>query len=66
MSAPQAAAALMGIDQPKVSRMLRGRFGGFSTQRLLAFLTALGHDVEIVVRPAPKSRKHGRLHVADA
>ena len=28
------------------------------------FLTALGRDVEIVVRPAPKSRKRGRLHVA--
>lgn len=62
----QAAATLMGIDQPKVSHMLRGRFGGFSTQRLMDFLTALGHDVEIVVRPAPKSRKRGRLHVAAA
>ncbi len=60
----QQAAALLGIDQPKVSRMLRGHFEGISTQRLLDFLTALGHDVEIVVRPAPKSRKRGRLHVA--
>lgn len=60
----QAAAALLGIDQPKVSRMLRGHFEGISTQRLLDFLTALGRDVEIVVRPAPKSRKRGRLHVA--
>ncbi len=62
----QAAAALMGIDQPKVSHMLRGRFGGFSTQRLMDFLTALGHDVEIVVRPARKSHERGRLHVATA
>lgn len=62
----QAAAGLMGIDQPKVSHMLGGRFGGFSTQRLMDFLTALGHDVDIVVRPAPKSRKRGRLHVAAA
>ena len=30
------------------------------------FLTALGRDVEIVVRPAPRSRKRGRLHVAAA
>jgi predicted XRE-type DNA-binding protein/phage-related protein len=58
------AAALMGIDQPKVSHLLRGRLGGFSTQRLIDFLNALGRDVEIVVRAAPKSRKRGRMHVA--
>lgn len=62
----QAAATLMGIDQPKVSHILHGRLGGFSTQRLLEFLTALGRDVEIVVRPAPRSRKRGRLHIAAA
>ena len=62
----EGAAALMGIDQPKVSHLLRGRFRGFSTHRLLEFLTALGRDVEIVVRAAPKSRKRGRLHVAAA
>ena len=60
----QDAAALMGIDQPKVSHLLRGRLGGFSTQRLIDFLNALGRDVEIVVRVAPKSRKRGRMHVA--
>lgn len=62
----QEAAALLGIDQPKISRMLRGHFDGISTQRLLDFLNALGRDVEIVVRPAPKSRKRGRLQVAAA
>lgn len=60
----QEAAMLMGIDQPKVSHVLRGRLSGFSTQRLIDFLTALGRDVEILVRAAPKSRKRGRLHVA--
>ena len=60
----RAAAMLMGIDQPKVSHITRGRLGDFSTERLMAFLTALGRDVEIVVRRAPKSRKRGRLHVA--
>jgi predicted XRE-type DNA-binding protein len=58
------AAALMGIDQPKVSHVLRGRLADFSTERLMSFLTGLGRDIEIVVRPAPKSRKRGRLHVA--
>jgi len=58
------AAVLMGVDQPKVSHITRGRLGDFSTDRLMVFLTALGRDVEIVVRPAPRSRKRGRLHVA--
>jgi predicted XRE-type DNA-binding protein len=46
------AAKLLGIDQPKVSALLRGRLDGFSTDRLFRFLNALGSDVEIVVRPA--------------
>src|SRR3954454_14405626 len=47
-----AAAALMGIDQPKVSALLNGRLANFSTDRLMRLLTALGQDVEIVVREA--------------
>jgi predicted XRE-type DNA-binding protein len=58
------AATLMGIDQPKVSHVLRGRLADFSTERLMNFLRDLGRDIEIIVRPAPKSRKRGRLHVA--
>src|ERR1017187_3001989 len=50
-----AAAQLMGIDQPKISAMLAGQFRGYSVERLMRFLVALGHDVEIVVKP----RKHG-------
>jgi predicted XRE-type DNA-binding protein len=37
-----AAAALMGIDQPKVSALLNGRLANFSTDRLMRLLTALG------------------------
>lgn len=60
------AASLMGIDQPKVSHVLRGRLADFSTERLLGFLTGLGRDVEIVVKTTPRSRKHGRLRVVAA
>lgn len=62
----QQAAKLIGIDQPKISHLLHGRLSGFSTQRLIDFLNALGQDVEIIVRAAPRSRKRGRLHVAAA
>ena len=47
-----AAAQLIGIDQPKVSAMLAGQFRGYSVERLIRFLVALGHDVEIVVKPS--------------
>ena len=46
------AAKLLGIDQPKVSALLRGKLEGFSTDRLFRFLNALGRDVEIVIRTA--------------
>src|ERR1700722_18822829 len=47
------AARQLGIDQPKVSALLRGKLDGFSTERLIRFLNALGQDVEIRVRPRP-------------
>jgi predicted XRE-type DNA-binding protein len=45
------AAALFGVKQPDVSKMLRGDFRQFSVERLMRFLVALGQDVEIVVKP---------------
>ncbi len=56
------AAELMGIDQPKVSAMLAGQFRGYSVERLMRFLVALGHDVEIVVKP--RKRGPAELRVA--
>jgi predicted XRE-type DNA-binding protein len=61
----RAAAELMGIDQPKVSHLLHGRLAGFSTDRLLTWLTALGRDVDIVLR-TPRRRRQGRVRVRAA
>lgn len=61
-----AAAALLGVDQPKISALSRGRLSGFSTDRLLKFLTSLGQDVDIVIRQRPPNRGRGRLHVVAA
>lgn len=58
-----AAAAAMGIDQPKVSALLNGRLANFSSERLMRLLTALGQDVDIVLRDTPRSRRRGRLRV---
>lgn len=57
------AADLLGVDQPKVSHLLRGNLRGFSIERLTRFLNALGQDVEIVVRPKPRSEQQGRTRV---
>lgn len=53
------AAAILGIDQPKVSSLVRGRLAGFSMERLYRYLNALGKDVEIVIHAAP-GRKRAR------
>ena len=56
-----AAGELMGIDQPKVSAMLTGQFRGYSVERLMRFLVALGQDVEIVVKPAKRGAAELRV-----
>ena len=60
------AAELLGIDQPSVSDLVRGRLRGFSSDRLFRFLNALGQDVQIVIVPRPPhSRRIGHLRVVD-
>lgn len=50
------AGKILGIRQPHVSSLMRGRSGTFSVARLMEFLTNLGQDVEITVRPTRKPR----------
>jgi predicted XRE-type DNA-binding protein len=49
-------AAALGINQPKVSALLHYKLEGFSVERLMHFLVALGQDVEIVVKSKPRTR----------
>jgi len=58
------AAETLGIKQPDVSKMLRGEFRQFSVERLMRFLVALDHDVEIVVRPHRGRSVAAALHVS--
>lgn len=73
------AAAILGVDQPKISALLCGRLSRFSIEKLLQFLLLLGRDVAITINPRqhirPKSRvraltreasNRGRLTVVDA
>lgn len=55
-------ASVLGIPQPKVSLLVRGRTAGFSTDRLLRFLNRLDQDVRIVV--TAKASARGRARVA--
>jgi predicted XRE-type DNA-binding protein len=57
---------LMGLDQPKVSALMNGRLAGFSSDRLMRFLAALGRDVEIIVKERSRSRERGRIRVVKA
>ena len=57
------AAALLGMPQPKLSNMLRCRFRGISEAKMLECMTLLGRDVQIVVKPASRSRKTGHVSV---
>src|SRR5208282_1053000 len=50
------AGRLLGIKQPHVSALMRNRAGNFSVGRLIEFLTALGQDVEITVKPTRKAQ----------
>ena len=52
---------ILGIKQPHVSNLMRGRSGSFSVGRLMEFLTVLGQDVKITVRPTRK--QHGEMSV---
>lgn len=57
------ASELLGFSQPKLSNLLRGQFRGVSEKKLMECLTRLGRDIEIVVRPAPRSRREGKITV---
>jgi predicted XRE-type DNA-binding protein len=57
------AGEILGIDQAKVSKLVRGRLSEFSTSTLMEYLTRLDQDVEIVVRPKPSSKEAASLLV---
>ena len=58
------AGEVLGIKQPHVSSLMRGRSGAFSVERLMNFLVALGQDVQITVRSTRKHRGEVSVIVA--
>ena len=51
----QQAAKVLGLTQPKLSKMLRGQFRGISEMKMMDCLVRLGRTVKIVVGPARKA-----------
>jgi predicted XRE-type DNA-binding protein len=62
----QQAADVLGIPQPKLSKMLRGQFRGVSETKMLDCLVRLGRNVKIVVGPARRTASSGRVAVVFA
>ena len=58
-----AAAEMLEVEQPKVSALVRGKFAGFSLDRLVRFVVLLGSDVEIVVKPRARTAGAARVLV---
>lgn len=56
------AAKLLGVSQPDVSKLVRGRVSGFSLERLARMITALGYDVRITIAPKAEEEAHLLVH----
>lgn len=54
------AGQILGIDQPKVSALFKGRLHGFSLERLFRFMNLLGREIQIVekVRTEGRAQTH--------
>ncbi len=50
------AGQIAGLDQPRISAIMRGRLGGFTIDRLFRTLNALGQDIEVTVRSSNGTR----------
>lgn len=61
-----AAAAVLAINQPKISALKHYRLDGFSVERLMTFLTTLGSDIEIRIKPPRAAKRAGRIVVEAA
>ena len=61
----QRAAQVLGLTQPKLSRMLRGEFRGVSEIKMMECLVRLGRGVKIVVEPEGV-KATGRVEVVAA
>lgn len=65
LSQAEAANRLL-VNQPKISALRNYKLAGFSVERLIAFMTALNCDVDIVIRSKSRKSHPGRVSVRAA
>jgi len=58
----QEVADILGIDQPKISRILHGNFRGLSMEKVMSYILALGNDIDITVSEKDGAEPVGHLH----
>lgn len=58
-----AVAKIVGVSQPKISEIMRGRLTGYSVGRLLIVISRLGCDVEVRISKKDVSPAQGRVSV---
>ena len=46
------AADVLGVKQPEISRLKKGKFNHYSVERLMTFLTRLNRDIEFRIIPS--------------
>ncbi len=59
-----AVAEMVGVSQPDISRMLKGRYREISVERIIRMLTKLGCDVDIVVKPGGRKKAFSAIRIA--
>ena len=60
------ASHILGLKQPDVSALVRGKLAGFSLERLIHFLNLLDWDIDIIIKPKKPTHQHGIIHVVEA
>ena len=61
------AARILNLTQPKISALANGKVRGFSLQKLMEILIALGLEVEIVIKKKKGgSTKAAKIHITAA
>jgi len=60
------AAEILGLPQPKLSRILHGHFRGVSEAKMMDCIARLGQDVRIVIGPEHRTGHGGRVEVVHA
>ncbi len=60
------AGEILGLRQPDVSLLMRGKFTRFSADRLMQLLVRLGRHVEIVVHSPRSLKSRGKITVIAA